>query len=448
MPLMKHQRLALGWMVARETRGCLPMGGMLADDQVCRGVGMRAARVAHMLYGLQGESWRHCLVRNPSVPPGRPVQSLQVAVRWLLAGPGGRALTSESLEGAFTLPSPHAKSSQGVGKTLTTIALIIAARPSQSARQAGARLGDEGAGRRGSGGDGGATGPSGPRIKEDAGDGAEAAGRRQGKESMCLDLTAGACGKAEAAATPVEREPLPAGCLAQPSPSEVIEVDLLDDSDGAGPSAQPPAVARRRKTVLWTPEKGEAGAATEVLHGGTLVVCPTSVLHQWAAEIKSKTTPEAGLTVHIYHGPGTELAQAFPSWGRVVVPRCILIRVCLTNIQGGAWHAAQTPRGLARGAWSLIAHARLLLQARTTAVPSPLLTVFKRRQAHPASGAGGRQRSAHDLPWHDAREPDPLPGGGAPGREAGPGRRCGGGDGGEAARGKPVCHPLAQARAG
>ncbi|GIM06399.1 hypothetical protein Vretimale_10704 [Volvox reticuliferus] len=39
-----------------------------------------------------------------------------------------------------------------------------------------------------------------------------------------------------------------------------------------------------------------------LLLGGTLVVCPTSVLHQWAREIREKVSPTAGLVVHVYHG--------------------------------------------------------------------------------------------------------------------------------------------------
>ncbi|KFM26793.1 Zinc finger CCCH domain-containing protein 21 [Auxenochlorella protothecoides] len=231
VPLMTHQRLALGWMVARETRGCLPMGGMLADDQ-------------------------------------------------------------------------------GVGKTLTTIALIIAAPPTHTARRSASPLERGSAARERAGGEEHPAGSSALLVKEegvqhaDIQDGAGLPGRRQGKEPVCLDLTAGGAGRA---LTPVKREPFPA----RGSPSlrgEVIEVDLLGDSDDAGPSAPPPGVARG-KTVLWTPEREDAEPPPEVLHGGTLVVCPTSVLHQWAAEIKSKTTPEAGLTVHIYHGPGKRVLR-------------------------------------------------------------------------------------------------------------------------------------------
>lgn len=35
---------------------------------------------------------------------------------------------------------------------------------------------------------------------------------------------------------------------------------------------------------------------------GTLVVCPTSVLRQWAQELKEKVTTAAALSVHLYHG--------------------------------------------------------------------------------------------------------------------------------------------------
>ena len=34
VPLMRHQRLALAWMLQREREGSNPRGGLLADDQV------------------------------------------------------------------------------------------------------------------------------------------------------------------------------------------------------------------------------------------------------------------------------------------------------------------------------------------------------------------------------------------------------------------------------
>lgn len=45
----------------------------------------------------------------------------------------------------------------------------------------------------------------------------------------------------------------------------------------------------------WVEVKGKPAA-------GTLIVCPTSVLRQWAEELHNKVTREANLTVLVYHG--------------------------------------------------------------------------------------------------------------------------------------------------
>jgi hypothetical protein len=42
--------------------------------------------------------------------------------------------------------------------------------------------------------------------------------------------------------------------------------------------------------------------ASGLVAGGTLVVCPTSVLHQWAKEVADKVHPLAGCSLHVYHG--------------------------------------------------------------------------------------------------------------------------------------------------
>lgn len=47
-----------------------------------------------------------------------------------------------------------------------------------------------------------------------------------------------------------------------------------------------------------------------LVQGGTLVVCPTSVLHQWAREIRDKVNPMRNFTVHTYHGKVSEDAGA------------------------------------------------------------------------------------------------------------------------------------------
>eukprot|EP00250_Pteridium_aquilinum_P018413 c24079_g1_i1 orf=750-3974(-) len=49
------------------------------------------------------------------------------------------------------------------------------------------------------------------------------------------------------------------------------------------------------------PGKGISGSKGRP-SAGTLVVCPTSVLRQWAHEVKEKVAPEFALSVHLYHG--------------------------------------------------------------------------------------------------------------------------------------------------
>jgi SNF2 family DNA or RNA helicase len=46
-----------------------------------------------------------------------------------------------------------------------------------------------------------------------------------------------------------------------------------------------------------------------LVKGGTLVVCPTSLLHQWAREIGHKVHPAAACSVHVYHAKVGRLLQ-------------------------------------------------------------------------------------------------------------------------------------------
>ena len=52
------------------------------------------------------------------------------------------------------------------------------------------------------------------------------------------------------------------------------------------------------------PSAPTASSPLPLSQGGTLVVCPTTVLHQWANEIRTKVNPHAGISVHVYHGKG------------------------------------------------------------------------------------------------------------------------------------------------
>lgn len=47
----------------------------------------------------------------------------------------------------------------------------------------------------------------------------------------------------------------------------------------------------------------DASSRPALWEGGTLVICPTTVLQQWVREIQSKVDPKEGLSLYVYHGP-------------------------------------------------------------------------------------------------------------------------------------------------
>ena len=49
-------------------------------------------------------------------------------------------------------------------------------------------------------------------------------------------------------------------------------------------------------------EKEKEDELLQKWHGGTLIVCPASVLQQWRAEICSKVHSSAGVSVFLHHG--------------------------------------------------------------------------------------------------------------------------------------------------
>lgn len=102
--------------------------------------------------------------------------------------------------------------------------------------------------------------------------------------------------------------------------SEVLCVDVLDDDDDSRVAGReptdPPSISEKQDNSLSSEvtssrtASSRQNAQADVLAvsskfrpaAGTLVVCPTSVLRQWATEIKEKVTEKAGLSVLIYHG--------------------------------------------------------------------------------------------------------------------------------------------------
>ncbi|XP_043689070.1 helicase-like transcription factor CHR28 isoform X2 [Telopea speciosissima] len=84
--------------------------------------------------------------------------------------------------------------------------------------------------------------------------------------------------------------------------SEAFDLDEDDDGsrqlDGMKQDGEP-GCGTSKMTVKgensYLPVKGRPSA-------GTLVVCPTSVLRQWAEELQNKVTSEANLSILVYHG--------------------------------------------------------------------------------------------------------------------------------------------------
>ncbi|KAL3677114.1 hypothetical protein R1sor_027062 [Riccia sorocarpa] len=79
---------------------------------------------------------------------------------------------------------------------------------------------------------------------------------------------------------------------------------ILADDQGLGKSMSTISLMLKARAPIWNQEAGSPPCVDGegMLAGGTLVVCPTSVLRQWANELNDKVTEAAGLSVLIYHG--------------------------------------------------------------------------------------------------------------------------------------------------
>ena len=85
---------------------------------------------------------------------------------------------------------------------------------------------------------------------------------------------------------------------------------MLCDDQGLGKTVEMLALAvsnREPSRLEWESPlpTGDVYPAAEALpQGGTLVVCPTSVMEQWFEEVGARVAPAAGLSRHKYHKGG------------------------------------------------------------------------------------------------------------------------------------------------
>uniref|UniRef100_A0A0D9V6H1 RING-type domain-containing protein n=1 Tax=Leersia perrieri TaxID=77586 RepID=A0A0D9V6H1_9ORYZ len=104
-----------------------------------------------------------------------------------------------------------------------------------------------------------------------------------------------------------ERSPVPCSAVKK-EPCEAVTLDDDDEDDSAEPYLKKPALAH--VADICKPEVTSSTVKTEnpIANvkarpaAGTLVVCPTSVLRQWADELRNKVTSKANLTFLVYHG--------------------------------------------------------------------------------------------------------------------------------------------------
>ncbi|KAI5059132.1 hypothetical protein GOP47_0025451 [Adiantum capillus-veneris] len=87
---------------------------------------------------------------------------------------------------------------------------------------------------------------------------------------------------------------------AEVSSEEMATVDLEDDDCHPIATGHLKVGCQSEQGLLSNVITGSKGRPS----AGTLVVCPTSVLRQWAHELKEKISAEAALSVHLYHGSG------------------------------------------------------------------------------------------------------------------------------------------------
>ncbi|KAG8055185.1 hypothetical protein GUJ93_ZPchr0001g30469 [Zizania palustris] len=101
-----------------------------------------------------------------------------------------------------------------------------------------------------------------------------------------------------------ERSPVPCSSVKQ-EPCEAVTLDDDDDDDPTEPHLKKPVVADSSKTEMPSITVKTENPTLNVKSrpaAGTLVVCPTSVLRQWAEELRTKVTSKANLSFLIYHG--------------------------------------------------------------------------------------------------------------------------------------------------
>ena len=357
--LLRHQRVALAWMRMRETSG-LPHGGILADDQ---GLGKTISTLALIVT----ERSRHR--DSTAIDTMHATLEAEDKARAADAKAGGGAKKeSQCREVGGSVGDSEGGGSQAARPSATAtngevIELLDSDDESEGCAES-TQSGDVG-----EAGELGAAGGGSAGAHEQSAVGADA-----GEQPSSGGADASTAHKQPAIEFVVLDDESDDDCvMLEQSDSDEAEVDDSSDMDcvilgseaGVNASAdeggRPPGGGSgggKRTDQAKRPARismATAAAATfpggSRIKGGTLIVCPTCVLHQWAREIAEKVSPAADIRVLVYHGEGRnataeELAAAdvvLTTYGTLTMD-CNRGRIDPEEVAAAAKAAAKTRR--------------------------------------------------------------------------------------------------------
>ena len=245
IPLMRHQRLALAWMLHRERTAANPRGGILADDQ---GLGKTVSTIALIVTNQSGDD---------------------------VADEGFDDLDSDEEDA-------------GADAAANAAAAVIADQDASAAKaESGAACSTSQA-------------LSAPAISNSG----SLTRVPQGSASMpdaipCADALQPSA-QAASAATDNQQQTSRRGTQHaannfQPAVNSVILVPANGVSHGTAKQA---AANSHKRSEPHSPlgQAQDTANTAGLPEGGTLIVCPTAVLSQWARELEAKVAPPAGKT--------------------------------------------------------------------------------------------------------------------------------------------------------
>jgi SNF2 family DNA or RNA helicase len=120
---------------------------------------------------------------------------------------------------------------------------------------------------------------------------------------------------------------------------------LLADDQGLGKTLTTISLIVSRRPPPRPAVRMSALPAGAAVAAGTLVVCPTSVLRQWARELRSRVSSAAALSVLLYHGPGRSRSAAEVARYDVVLTTYAIVTQELAAVVGSDKAAAKASSG-------------------------------------------------------------------------------------------------------